>query len=466
MFGKDILFNVESMLFYEVTPLVKDLVSLLSSDGSADPVRSLEGRFPKSGIKAAFSYLEKEGFVKDGPWRPPERPVLRKRWGIRHLELMVTHGCNLACRYCYGSRGAEHWKGAPYLYGSRSKGMPFETAKKGVDFLFAESGPQKELSVIFFGGEPLLEMDLIRRIVPYIRDREAAEGKKVRLSLSSNGLLLDEQTVAFLIENRIGCQVSIDGPGEVQDRNRCFPDGGGSYDEVLTGIRRLIAARPGPPARATVARGRVNLVEVVEHLFALGFGSVHAEPAIGNSGETDITAEEVAEIKKQHEALALFLVENVRKNRYVNYANLVRFIRQTRVVRDRLAHHCGAGRTYFALSQDGSFYPCHRFVGMDGFRMGDIEAGFDGTLRKRILGLTVDRRPLCRDCWARYLCGGGCWKHAVDMNGSLDIPDNEMSCEILRHEIECAMAVNSELKVSDKAILSRLYEETAEPYLM
>jgi uncharacterized protein len=465
-FGKNILFNVETMLFYEVTPLVRDLVTKLSTNGHLDPVKILKEKYPTGEIEAALAYLVREGFIKEGPERPV-RPTLKKRGGIRHLELMVTHACNLGCRYCYGTDGPDKWKGAPHLYGARSSGMSLETARRGVDFLFEAAGAQKGLSVIFFGGEPLLEVELIERLLPYVREQEKEREKKVNLSLSTNGLLLTEKVVRFLVKNHIGCQVSIDGPRAIQDANRCLPDGGGSYDLILPGIRRLIAARKGKvPSRVTVAHGHIEMPQILEHLLSLGFDSVHIEPAIGTLTGISVTREDVAEIKGQIETLALFLVKSLKNNRYFNFSNLVKYIRQTRVIRERSAHYCGAGRTYLALSQEGAFYPCHRFVGLDEYRMGDLDTGIDLTLQKKILDLTVDNRPVCRDCWARYLCGGGCWKHAVDLNGGLEVPHNDYSCEIIRHEIECAMAVNSELKVGDEAILSDLYEKSTEPYLV
>ena len=455
MFDKNILFNVETMLFYEITPLVYEMVTMFSKNNNSDPIQSLEGKYKKDDIINTLIYLGQEGFLKEGTSNViKKKPILRKRWGIRHLELMVTHGCNLGCRYCYGAGGYDGWKDTPYLYGAKTAGMPFEIAKKGVDFLIENSGKQKDLSIVFFGGEPLLEFALIEKIVPYIREKESGSGKTVNLSLSTNGLLLDEKIVDFLVKHNVGCQVSIDGPREIQDRNRSLRDGGGSYEHVLPGIKRLISARRGRvPARATVSHDLVNLGDVVDHLLSLGFGSVHIEPAIGKSDGTALTAEDVDKIKRQHEALACLLVKNVRRNRFFNYSNLVKYIRHTRVIRERLAYYCGAGRTYFALSQEGDFYPCHRFVGMGEYKMGDLGRGMDMKLQQKILGLTVDNRPVCRDCWARYLCGGGCWKHGVDMHGCLEIPDNDFSCEIIRHEIECAMAINSELQVSDKEIL-------------
>jgi len=469
MFQKNILFNVETMLFYEVTPLVYDLVSLIADPTNTDPLQFLKTTYTEEDIKNAAVYLMQEGFLKEGTGAttPRKKPVLKKRRGIRHLELMVTHACSMRCRYCYGSLGQEEWQTAPYLYGADAGSMSFKTAKEGVDFLFETSGRQKNLSVIFFGGEPLLAFDLIEKIVPYVRQREAETGKKVDFSLSTNGLRLSEQVVDFLRKNKVGCQVSIDGPKEIHDKNRRLADGKGSFDYILPGIKRLISIRPGKvPARATVSHTLVNLPAVVKYLLSLGFGSVHIEPVIGGNDNLSVSQEDIETIKRQNETIALFLVESVKNNRFFNYTNLVRFIRHTRVVKERLAHYCGAGRTYFALSRDGVFYPCHRFVGLDEYRMGDVQAGIDQRFQQKILDLTVDNRPVCRECWARYLCGGGCWKHAVDVNGGLEIPDNNLSCEITRHLIECAMAINSELKVSDTDILTQLYEETAEPYLV
>ncbi len=466
LFEKDLLFNVKTLLFYEVTPLINDLMVFLSECPNDDPVKHLKKVHKKAEIKNALNYLAKEQFLK-APLSPNPKPVLKKRYGIRHIELMVTHGCNMGCRYCYGAHGSNDWQASPHLYGATTTGMSLKTARSGVNFLFETSGRQKEVSVIFFGGEPLLEFELIKKLVPYIRTKEKQTGKKARLSLSTNGLLLDRAIVDYLVKQGISCQVSIDGPREIQDRNRCLPNGKGSYSRVLKGVQQLIQARKGRvPARVTLAHGAIDIPKVVDHLLSLGFGSVHAEPDNGLNPETAVNAKDVEIIKKQSETMALFLIKRVRQNRYFNYANLVKHIRQTRVVRERLAHFCGAARTYLALSQDGDFYPCHRFVGMKEYRMGNLDTGLNRSLQRKILDLTVDSRPICSSCWARYLCGGGCWKHAVDKNGCLDTPDNEVACRIIRHAIECAMAINSELKIDDQEILSHLYETTTEPHLL
>ncbi len=465
MFDKNILFNVETMLFYEVAPAVYDIAAVLLDENHPDPGTALWERYSPEQIQEVESYLLREEFFRK---TGKQRPRLIKRSGIRHLELMVTHACNMRCKYCYGSLSADGWDAAPHLYGADTSGMPLDTAMQGVDFLFDASGNMTDLSVIFFGGEPLLELPLMEQVADYVREKEAETGKKADLSLSTNALLLnDKRVIDFLLKQRVGCQVSMDGPQPIHDQSRCLPDGSGSYEAVLPGIKRLICKRPGRvPVRATICRGMTDLPSVLEHLLNLGFGSVHMEPARGSSGALLITSEDVPAIQEQTERIALFLVNSVQNNRFFNYTNLVKHIRQTRVVRQRLAHYCGAGRTYLALSQDGSFYPCHRFVGLDDYRMGDIRTGVNLALQRTILDLTVDNRPGCRDCWARYLCGGGCWKHAVDAHGRLETPDLEVSCRLIRHQIECAMAVNSQLRVEDKDILSELYEKNTEPYLI
>lgn len=466
--GKKILFDIHSMAVYEAAPLTFDIITVLSDPAQRDPIKALSKNYRKAHIRKALAFLEEQKIIRKADEPLPPKPVLKKRRGMRHLELMVTHGCNMGCRYCYGAHGLEGWDRTTGLYGTDSSGMSLETALKGVDFLCNNSGAQTDLSLTFFGGEPLLEFRLIEQIVPYVREQEKKSNKKISLSLSTNGLLLSEPVVDFLAKNRISCQISIDGPPEIHNFSRCLPDGTGSYEKIIEGVKRLIKIRPGKvPARATLFHGTMNMAETAKHILSLGFGSVHMEPATGrSSGDLEILPEDLPAIKRQNEELAVFLVDCVKKNRYFNYTNLVKFIRQTRVVRERSAHYCGAGRTYFAMSQDGGFYPCHRFVGMDDFRMGDIHGGMELGLQEKILGLTVDNRPVCKDCWARYLCGGGCWRPAVDRYGSLERPDEEVGCEITKHQIECAMAVNTELSVDDKDILSNMYEESEEKHLI
>ncbi len=448
------------MLCYQVTPAVAQVVEAIrrgvhcrSGNGSL--------RWPAPRVaRTVLAHLRRLGIVRAGISARPRLPL---RAGVRHLELMVTHACNLRCRYCYGAAiGA----GSRHLYGEDDADMPWEVARRGVELLLQGSGRAPRVSLTFFGGEPLLALDLIRRVVPFARAQAEAAGKAIDLSLSTNGIGLSAEVVQFLVANDIGCQVSIDGPAGIHDANRPAASGAGSYAQALPGVRRLLAARPGRvTARVTVARALVHLPEVVEHLLGLGFAAVHVEPALGGCGDSAVDAADVATMCEQNEDLARLLVARVRADRVFAYHNLVRHIRQSRVVRQRLAHHCGAARTLLAVARDGAFYPCHRFVGLAEYRMGDVWSGPDFTLQRRVLALTVDERPGCRECWARYLCGGGCWKHAVDAHGTLERPDEELTCRLIRHQIECALAVNAALSVSDAEVLGRGWRESEAPHL-
>ncbi len=451
--GRHVLFDVASMAFWEVSPIVHDVVRALAEDGDRD-LRGLAGRYRRRDLAVALARLRQAGLL-DGPSpRPSRRSPPAPTPPVRTLELMVTHGCNLRCRYCYGADPRPGWESAPHLFGSRASAMPWEVARAGVDFLLAASGRHRDLGLVFFGGEPLLELALIRRVTEYVRERETATAKRVQLSLSTNGTLLDAEAVDFLVANRVGCQVSIDGPAAVQDTNRASADGRGSYATLLPGVRRLIAARPGRvPARVTVASGPVDVPAIVDHLLGLGFGSVHVEPALGGCGAASLGEAEIAGLERQTERVAEKLIGSVFGDRVFDFTNLVRFVRSTRVVEERLHHHCGAGRGYLALSRDGAFYPCHRFVGMDEYRLGDLAHGLAESPRRRFTELTVEARPGCSACWARHLCGGGCWKHAVDATGGLERPDERASCRLIRHQIECAMSINAALAVDDHAIL-------------
>jgi uncharacterized protein len=456
--GESFILDVETMQCYAVTPALAAVVDALAARqrGAREPSRLPAAR----AVRPLLDRLRGIGVVTSAP---PPAPRLPRRAGVRHLELMVTHACTLRCRYCYGAAiGA----GSRHLYGADDAEMPWEVAAKAVDVLLRESGRAARVSVTFFGGEPLLALDLVRRLVPHARERAAAAGKRLDLSLSTNGIGLTDEVVTFLVDNDIGCQVSIDGPPAVHDANRRTAAGGGSYTLALPGIRRLLAARPGRvTARVTVAHGAVAVPETVVHLLGLGFGSVHVEPAVGGSGESAVDAAEIDAMCAQDERLARLLVERVRSDRVFAYHNLVRFVRSSRVVRERLAHHCGAARTLVAVARDGSMYPCHRFVGMPAYRMGDVRHGLDRALQRHVLALTVDERPGCRACWARYLCGGGCWKHAVDAHAGLERPDEALSCRLIRHQIECALAINAALPVSDAELLGRRWREGVAPHL-
>lgn len=408
--------------------------------------------YGRSAAREAWGALREAGLFDDA-LAPRVRPEALRP--LSTLELVVTHACNLACRYCYGSRHIEPCRRVPgLLYGARLARMSPETAKAGIDTLLAGSGRLKEVRVVFFGGEPFLNLPLIRVVATYAREEAGRVGKRVRFSAVTNATTLTNDAMAVVRANGIRLQVSVDGPPEIHDVNRVFRNGKGTYATVREGAARLATVQPGPPARATAAHGQLNAVGVMNHLREVGFGSVHVEPALWGSGEATLSDADIDALLEQEEAVAQQIVDGIEAGEMRDYHALTRLIRETRVIRERRRYYCGAGRGLVCLASDGTWYPCHRLAGREEFRLGTVETGLRDAKREAYRLLHVDARTGCRDCWARHLCGGGCWDHAIGAHGGLERPDEEKACRVMRRRIELAMAVNALLKESSDEFLA------------
>lgn len=460
-----IVLNVATSLFYKVNNVVFDLLNDASSTEWDAAVKRAKKRFKAKDVADAVAYLEQEHFF-DAPTEKPAPPSLRLR-PLSTLELCVTHGCNLACRYCYGRHETADGNGKGPLYGSGIVHMPEAVALKAVDLFWADSGTLKELNLTFFGGEPFMNLPLMRSIAMYCRKKEAETGKRIHFSVVTNGTLLGGDALDFVKQYKVSVQISIDGPAALHNQNRPFRDGKGSYEAVMEGVRRLRSARNGRiPARITAAHGAMDNLGVFRHLTNLGFASVHIEPALGGGCEAGgLNTEDLDELLRQEEAVARYFVESIQGGRYANYHGLVRHVRGTRVVHDRRYFYCGGGRGLICVSNEGEFYPCHRFTGLKEYCLGSVDTGINHEGRRAFHALHVDARPGCRSCWARYFCGGGCWNHAYTAHGGLEQPDENGACRLIRRQIELAMAANAALEVSDQAIVSGIFDETTLPYL-
>ena len=403
--GERLLLHIDNSLYYRVNNVVFDLVRTTDRDGWNAAVTRIRRRYRAGDIRDAVAYLEQEGFLGKASVSQ-ERPSPRMR-PLSTLELCVTHGCNLGCRYCYGRHNTGN--GDP-LYGSSRTDMPEDVAIKAIDLFWEGTGSLKELNLTFFGGEPFLNLPLMRTVAAYCREKERDTGKKIALSVVTNGTLLTEEAVAFAREHQVSVQISIDGPPAVQNKNRPFRDGTGSYEVVVAGMRRLRASgRRHIPARVTAAQGNMEALQTFRHLTELGFSSVHLEPDLGGGCEDgSLSAKDVDILIRQEEEVARAFVDLIQRGSYANYHGLVRHIRDTRVVHNRRHFYCGAGRGLICASNEGEFYPCHRFLGIKTYCLGTVDTGIDHEKRKPFNTLHVDARPGCRECWARYFCGGGC----------------------------------------------------------
>lgn len=359
--------------------------------------------------------------------------------------LFVTQDCNMRCPYCYGDGGGFGGGGA----------MSPETAFRAVDWLFEQAGDAVSVLVSFFGGEPLLNVGLIERVVAYARGK-AGSGRDVTFSLTSNLSLLDDRTLAFLVANKVNVLVSFDGPRHIQNRNRPLRSGEDSYDAVVPRIHRLLAALPDTNGRATLAEGD-DPWEVALELLALGFRRVYLQPPSGclitgsvarwgRSGEGSGPGQALADLYRTaasrfRQAVARRDAQEARQlSRLANVGTyfptfLGGGVAQS-LSRRRLYFFCGRANTMVAVAANGDIYPCHRFVGTEAFRMGNVHTG--EFHRGDCLRSPLVEGPECGACWARYLCGGSCQHDSAAATGDPMRPDPR-SCADRCARIECAI---------------------------
>lgn len=415
-----------------------------------------------------WNELQRAGLLtrsrQEAPQRPSPPPLFLPR--VTSLDLNITHQCNLACRYCYGAYGTTLPAcGSEFRYGTANGWMTEEVAVAAFEWLIRVSGQSRELALVFFGGEPLLNWRLFKRLVPQFKERAIQAGKRLHMSTATNATLLTQAKLDFLLENNIGIQFSVDGPPDIQDDQRPHKTGRGTHALVEAAAKRLFAHRPNQvTARATLTRPHMDIRRVVEHLLGLGFGSVHIEPATGIDNEYAVSADCLPELKNQLTSMAELFLQRLDAGELLEFSNFVKYIRSTHDPKEPRFYPCGAGRGYLCVDPSGTIYLCHRFTGTPEYSMGNVFDGLDDTLRWQVARLHVDARPGCRDCWARYYCGGGCWRVHVDATGGLETPDSAFHCQFQQHLIELSIAINTRLADTEAELLADQYRRTKMPY--
>ena len=365
---------------------------------------------------------------------------------VANIALFLAQSCNLACTYCYGQEGA---------YGGGGL-MSAGTARQAVDWLLANSGGAEHIHVSFFGGEPLLNLPVLTETVDYAKERAAADGKQVRFGMTTNATLVDEETAAYLAQEGIEPLVSCDGPADVHDRQRPFADGRGSHAAVVAGAARLRAAQPRLAARATLC-GETDPFAVRRGLEEAGFAACSlmlASPVLleGEAAAEDPAAREVAAARllayRRAEVAELF--DAIRERRLDSRRSPGALTLLAGLASGEKRHAgCGIGRGMRAVAVDGGVYPCHRFVGLEDYRMGGLDDyRFEGL--NAYHRAVVENLPECRSCWARYLCGGGCFYENLARTGDMHWPD-PLFCHEMRTLGEDLVAGWCALGEEDKA---------------
>lgn len=360
-----------------------------------------------------------------------DRPVV-----VKALCLHIAHDCNLACQYCFAEEGEYHGRRAL---------MSFEVGKKALDFLIANSGMRTNLEVDFFGGEPLMNFQVVKDLVAYGRSQEAAHNKKFRFTLTTNGVLLNDDIMEFANKEMSNVVLSIDGRKEVNDQMRPFRNGTGSYDLIVPKFLKLAESRNQNNyyARGTFTRNNLDFSKDVLHLADLGFEQISVEPVVAEPKDSyALQEEDLQTIFAEYDALAAEMVKRKKEGKDFNFFHFMIDLEGGPCVAKRLAG-CGSGTEYLAVTPWGDFYPCHQFVGKEEFLMGDVDHGIvREDIRTRFKACNVYSKPQCKDCFAKFYCSGGCAANSYNFTNDLD-GAYHVGCEMERKRVECAIMMKA-----------------------
>ena len=400
-------------------------------DYTADEIREAYDELYE--LKKAGQLFAQDDYIDVSRYIPVNAPV-------KALCLHVAHDCNLRCKYCFASTGD---------FGQGRKIMPPEIAKKAIDFVIARSGVRHNIEVDFFGGEPLMAWDTVTQTVDYARSLEEKYNKKFRFTITTNGLLLDEDKRKYINENMDNCVLSLDGRREVNDEFRKTVAGTGSYDTIVPKFKALVDERdPNLDyyARGTFTSHNLDFAEDVLSIADAGFDRLSVEPVTADPGcGYDLTEDDLPKIEAEYDRLTDIMLERKKEGKPFTFFHFMVDLDQGPCVVKRL-RGCGAGYEYVAVTPDGDIYPCHQFVGKDEFKQGSVlDQSFNMDIAQKFAGMNIYSRPKCQKCWAKFYCSGDC--SAANYNMNHDMNDSyDLGCEMERKRLECAIY----LKAMDK----------------
>ena len=417
----EVAFDVINMYEHSTTD---DIVMRITTDFGIDKSEVVE-------IIADIEELKNTGKLFSKGERPQKASA--ESTPLKALCLNISHVCNMRCEYCFAGQGE---------YGDNGQSlMPLETGKRAIDFLIENSKGRRNLDVDFFGGEPLLNWDVVKQIVLYAREIEAEHGKNFRFTLTTNGLLIDDDVIKFTSEHMYNVVLSLDGKPETNDLMRKLADSNGSYDTIVPKLKKLVEARGGRDyyIRGTFTRHNIEFVDDILHIADLGFRELSMEPVVAASEADYAFAEaDLEKLSEQYERLAMEMLAREEEGRGFSFYHYTLNLEGGPCLHKRVAG-CGVGTEYLAVTPSGELFPCHQFVGNDEFIMGDVWSGVDNDKLQEMFNerdiYTIDE---CADCWAKMYCSGGCAANSFNAAGSID-GIYKLGCELFKKRMECAI---------------------------
>lgn len=438
--GYDIVLDIASGSVHVVDDITYDLIADYEIAEREELIAKLIEKYPgepETEIVERYdevTELKEQGkLFSEDTFKPLAGKLKEKSSGIvKALCLHVAHTCNLNCSYCFASQGKYH--------GNRAV-MSYEVGKRALDFLVENSGTRRNLEVDFFGGEPLMNFDVVKRLVAYARSIEKEKNKNFRFTLTTNGVLIDDDVIDFANKEMSNVVLSLDGRKEVNDRFRVDKDGNGSFDKIVPLFQKLVEKRGGKNyyMRGTFTHYNPDFLNDIKAMLDLGFTELSMEPVVCKSDDPSALTEADRElVKSQYEDLAKLMIERRNQGKPFTFYHYMIDLKGGPCIYKRVSG-CGSGTEYMAVTPWGDLYPCHQFVGEEKFKLGNV---FDGVTNKAIqdefAACNVYAREECANCWARLYCAGGCAANAYHATGSVS-GVYESGCDLFKKRIECAI---------------------------
>ena len=441
--GMDILLDVNSGGVHIIDDLTYDLLDYvqppLEGECPAEALSALSDKYPEQELREVWEELKslyKDGilFSEDDYEKYANTAVASP---IKSMCLIVAQDCNLRCEYCFAKKGD---------YGQGRMVMSLETGKKAIDFLMQKSANRENLEIDFFGGEPLMNFEVMKQIVEYGREQEKLFGKHINFTVTTNGTLLNDERIKYINDNMYNVVLSVDGRKCVNDRMRRTPNGSGSYDMFIGKFKKLVAERGDKEwyVRGTYTKYNLDFAEDVMSLYDEGFEQISVEPVMAPASEPyALTEADLPRIFEEYDKLTDRIRAIRDSGKFINFFHFMLDLDQGPCAIKRLKG-CGCGNEYVAISTDGDIYPCHQFVGQEDYKMGSLNDGsFDTEMKKDFAGAHIYSKSDCKTCWARFYCSGGCNANNYFYQGDIR-KSHTLGCEIERKRLECAIAMKAE----------------------
>lgn len=449
MNGYNIVVDVNGGAVHVVDDVTYRVLDFYEDKNLEEIISLLADEFDRQKIEESYNEIEelvKEGLLYTEDEYEFHPSFVNREPVVKALCLNVAHDCNLKCKYCFAKQGD---------FGGNAELMSLDVGKKAMDFLVANSGNRRNLDIDFFGGEPLMNWEVVKELVKYGRKIEKPAGKNMRFTITTNGVLLDDEKIDFINEHMHNVVLSLDGRKEINDQMRLTINDRGSYDTIVPKFQKLVSQRPKDKyyyVRGTFTRDNLDFSKDINHFADLGFELTSIEPVVDDeSNPFALREEDLPKIFEEYESYAAELAQRQLEGEKLKFFHFMIDLNQGPCVIKRITG-CGAGNEYVSIVPNGDIYPCHQFVGKEEFVMGNVhedEITLPESMREMFREAHVYNKESCKTCWNKFYCSGGCHANAINFNEDIRKP-YELGCEMQKKRTECAIMIQAKLLTEGK----------------